>query len=237
MTDKAMALSLSFISMVTPINSTIIANHGEDAIITQAKELARQEEEERVTEEAKLEILEKEARVAEAKIKEKERIASVTVNPYDARVLSHLKTSELRQVFENTPSAKNMVSLAPAFIDAEKIYGVNALVLAGIVALESSWATSRRALDQNNLTGYAVYHDNSTGKDFLSQYDCILETARLLNKDYLQEDGQWHKGYSVKSINTMYSSDENWYNKVSKIGNDFLQEYHNIISEENDVIS
>lgn len=57
-------------------------------------------------------------------------------------------------------TGSKIIASASAFVEAEKKYGVNAFFMAGIVALESGFATSRRAIEDNNLTGYEVYSDS-----------------------------------------------------------------------------
>jgi beta-N-acetylglucosaminidase len=178
-------------------------------------------EEERV-EKKKLEILEAASRGAERRLAEVRRKESVTFNSQDLRVLSNLTTQEMYDILP-----EGMKELAPGFIDAEKVYKVNALGLAGLIALESGWNTSPRAVNQNNLTGYMVYNDNSVGKTFSSKYECIMTTAKLLDRDYLNNEGVWHNGVSMASINVKYSADDNWHIKINGIANDFLQTYRN----------
>ncbi|MFR7391797.1 MAG: glucosaminidase domain-containing protein [Anaerostipes hadrus] len=48
---------------------------------------------------------------------------------------------------------------AKAYVKAEEKYHVNAVFLMGIAAHESAWGTSRRAREDNNLTGYGVTSD------------------------------------------------------------------------------
>lgn len=225
MKNKALAITLIGTSIVAPLAVTMI-NGGYGTIVV-ANALEDEQEERLIgekTEQAKLDILKSESELAEKRLVELNRKKSVTFDSNDIRVLSNLNTSEMEELLKGT----DMEILAPAFIDAEKVYGINALALAGLVANESSWNTSRRALEQYNLTGYAVYSDETEGKDFDSPYSCIMETARLLNKDYLSDKGQWHKGYSLYSINAMYSSDNNWYNTVENIANNLLDEYKEI---------
>lgn len=182
------------------------------------KEIARQQEikSQEELEDAKLLILEKESKKAE-----KRRIENVGFNSNDVREPSFLTEDELTELLADT----NMKSLAKTFIYAEKEYNVNAFVLTGLVALESGWNTSRRALEQYNLTGYGVYGDTARGKDFESPTDCILTTAKLLDEKYLTKDGECFNGYSINAINTMYSSDKEWYNEIEKIGTKLLNKY------------
>lgn len=151
----------------------------------------------------------------------------VSFNSEDIRVKSNINAEEMKELLSGT----DMKELSQSFVKAEEEFGVNALALAGLVALESGWNTSDRAARQNNLTGYAVYSDESSGKDFSSKDECILRTAKLLKEDYLSKEGQWHNGYSLDSINIMYSSDKRWSNKITSISNKLLNNYNNTVKE------
>ena len=148
-------------------------------------------------------------------------IKSPKFNPDDLTYKSNLTYNELYSILKGS----NLEDLTDAFIDAEKTYGVNALGLAGLVAVESGWNSSDRSDYQNNLTGYAVYSDDSEGRSFESKYDCVMNTAKLLKDDYLNPKGQWHTGYSIDSINTNYSSDDDWSSKITTIASKFNKEY------------
>lgn len=139
----------------------------------------------------------------------------VTFNSGDVRITSGATEYHLKKALLGT----SLHSLAGAFVQAEREYGVNAYFLASIVALESGWGDSPRANNgSNNLTGYAVYSDHSEGTYFSSKEECIMETARLLKEDYLTSGGKYFSdGYSSYHINIKYSADTNWCNKVENI--------------------
>jgi beta-N-acetylglucosaminidase len=104
--------------------------------------------------------------------------------------------------------------LESSFIKAEETYGINAIFLTSLIAQESGWGTSRRAREQNNLSGYAVYGDTAKGRTFSSKSESIMETAELLKKHYVG------KGlYDINSINNKYSADNNWDSKIHSIAN------------------
>lgn len=140
---------------------------------------------------------------------------SVTFNPGDVRITSGATEYHLKKALLGT----SLHSLAGAFVQAEREYGVNAYFLASIVALESGWGESARANNgSNNLTGYAVYSDHSEGTYFSSKEECIMATARLLKNDYLNPEGEhFGGGYTSYNINLKYSADTNWCNKVENI--------------------
>jgi len=164
--------------------------------------------------------------------KEKNRIQGISYLREDVTVISNITEEEMKEVLINTTGSKTMAHLASAFIKAEKEYGVNAFFMAGIVALESGFATSRRAVEDNNLTGYEVYSDSSEGRLFSSHDESILHTARHLSKNYLKEDGIYYNGLSVDAIQLMYCPDEGkdkrWEEKVDYLASNFLKTYDNL---------
>lgn len=164
--------------------------------------------------------------------KDKLRILSVDYNREDVTALSHITKDEMKEVLENTKGSNTMVHLSDTFVEAEDKYGVNAFFLAGIVALESGFATSRRAIEDNNLTGYEVYTDKSKGKLFSSQRESILQTAKNLSENYLKHESTYYKGLSVDAIQINYCPDEdfdkNWEGQVDYLSNSFLNTYNKI---------
>ena len=171
--------------------------------------------------------------------KKKERVeiekVEVTYTRNDMTIPSNITKEELESVFEKYKGASTMKHLASTFIDAEKEYGVNAFAMAGIVALESGFATSRRAVEDNNLTGYEVYADDSEGRLFSSQYESIMQTAKHLGENYLTKGGEYYKGVSVDAVQVSYCPDEgkgkNWDGKVDLLASGFLKTYKEIYSK------
>ena len=170
--------------------------------------------------------------VMEDENKEKNRIQGISYLRENVTVISNITEEEMKEVLINTTGSKTMAHLANAFVKAEKEYGVNAFFMAGIVALESGFATSRRAVEDNNLTGYEVYSDSSEGRLFSSHDESILHTARHLSKNYLKEDGIYYNGLSVDAIQLMYCPDEGkdkrWEEKVDYLASNFLKTYDNL---------
>lgn len=148
-----------------------------------------------------------------------EMMKQVSLDSSNVSLPSGATTYHMKKALKGT----TMYHLSNAFVDAEKEYGVNAFFLAGIVALESSWATSSRATDgSNNLTGHAVYSDSSRGSQFSSHYESVMVTARDLKRDYLTEGGQWNNGLSIEGVNIKYSADPNWNVMVEEIAQDLV---------------
>lgn len=174
------------------------------------------------------------------KKKAEDRIMSVSYNRENVTSISHVTKSEMKEVLLNTTGAKSMLHLSDTFVEAEEKYGVNAFFMAGIVALESGFATSRRAVEDNNLTGYEVYSDDSEGKLFPSQQESILQTARHLSENYLKKGAPYYKGLSVDAVQVNYCPDEdvdkNWEGKVNQLSSSFLNTYDEMFKRNIQVI-
>lgn len=162
----------------------------------------------------------------EKEFEEKIRKENVSFNEDNILIKSNMLEDELYQILPDT-----MKHLSNSIIKAEDEYSVNAFVLSSIIALESSWGTSTRAINSNNLTGMAVYGDDSPGVYYNSQDECVIDTARQLKENYLSEDGIFFEGYSTYSVNIRYCESSNWYIKVNKIAYELLEKYDRIYYE------
>ena len=151
----------------------------------------------------------------------------VHFNPDNITEPSGVSYEQLSYALKDT----NLLDYIDSFLTVEKTYNINALAMIGIVANESAWLTSDRTLRQNNVTGYAVYSDSSKGASFLSIDECIIKTAELLSKDYLNPQGKYYQGLSVSNVNIMYSSDEKWDDTVSNIGSKLKNEINEIVDK------
>ena len=136
---------------------------------------------------------------------------------------SNIEEHELKEVLENAPN-DNLAKYAKDIVKAEKFYSVNAFALSAIIAQESGWGRSHRAKTQNNLTGYAVYNSNASGKDFDSAGDSILATAKLLKENYLTPEAENFNGTSITGVNIDYCltedssrTDYNWSKDIHSI--------------------
>lgn len=165
----------------------------------------------------------------EEKIKNFE-FKSVNFNPNDVTQLTDIKPRQLEILFKSNSTYKNLIGLEQAFVDAEKQYGVNAIFLLGIVSQESGFASSRRAVEENNLTGYAIYQ-NSSKKAFNSQYESVMATAKLLRDNYIE--GRNIK--DIENINEIYCPNDNykWSNNIQRIIQVYLDELEGINSRFN----
>lgn len=199
----------------------------------EAEEKARKAEEERLLEEA---------RKAEEERLELERQSSVEFNDMDVTRLSNMLPYELENVLYNTNGGEGLAPYASYFIEAEEMYGINALFICAIAAQESGWGKNA-AGNGTNLTGYAVYNSYSEGASFEGGIrHNILETARLLAEDYVDPNGLYHSewegynyGKSIYEINVRYcllddmeTTDHDWSANIGKIASNLASKYHEL---------
>lgn len=144
----------------------------------------------------------------------KEEPKDIVFDPQDVTKESNISTEEMTKILEGTSLQK----LAPTFVECEKKYGVNAIFLCSIAALESNWGNSRRAVEDNNYTGLGVYSDTAVGMNSDTPEGNIHATAQRLAENYLKEDGMFYNGLSVFAVNTKYCVGCTWGMKVTNIG-------------------
>lgn len=161
------------------------------------------------------------------KVIEKPKL-KVVFNEYNLSEVSNVTYEEMDKLLSDT----TMSHLSKAIVDSEKTYGVNSFLTLSIIALESSWATSTRVIESNNLSGMAVYGDDSPGEYYNTQYECVMDTAKQLKKHYLSSDGIYYNGLSTKEVNIKYSSNKNWYNIVNEIAYEMIHKYDKLFKGE-----
>lgn len=134
---------------------------------------------------------------------------------------SYASTNDIEKVLAKT----NLKGLGSAYVKAEKTYGVNAIFLVSITALESGWGTSNRAKRDNNISGFEVYNASSRGAVFDSKEESIMITAKLLSKHYLTPKGKNYHGLSARAVNEDYCPDGGiWSSKVNAIAKNVVKE-------------
>ena len=157
-------------------------------------------------------------------IKKYKRLESITFDSLDVTKVSNMTVEEIQYVLRGT----NLEPLAQDFYDAEQEYEVNALFIISIAAIESGWGTSHRAVYDNNLTGFGVYSDSSTGINSDTKRGNILLTAKTLHNNYLTEGGSCYHGKSVYGVSRSYCTSETWTDKVSSVGNNLYNDCINL---------
>lgn len=150
----------------------------------------------------------------------------VSFNQSNLKSRSGVDAQRLNKVLEDT----GLAGLGSTYVDAERLYGVNAIFLTALTAQESGWGNSNRAKTQNNLSGYAVYSDSSAGKTFSSKSTSIYATAKLLSNDYLNPNGKYYRGGNIFEVNSVYCPNDgyDWANKITSIAHDLVQEINSL---------
>ena len=137
-------------------------------------------------------------------------------NPNDVSALSHITVDDAKQMLSGTA----LYTEAKAYVKAEEKYHVNAVFLMGIAAHESAWGTSRRAREDNNLTGYGVTSDSAKGINKATKEEGLLTTAKTLHERYLTPGGSYYSGTSAEAVNKKYCVGGEW---AASVVNDAYQ--------------
>lgn len=133
-------------------------------------------------------------------------------NPNNVSLLSHITVDDAKHMLEGTA----LYADAKAYVKAEEKYHVNAVFLMGIAAHESAWGTSRRAREDNNLTGYGVTSDHAKGIIKSTKEAGLLATAETLHEKYLTPGGSYYVGTSAAAVNKHYCVGGEWAAAVVK---------------------
>ena len=158
---------------------------------------------------------------------------TATFDPEDLTKASNLTVSELTLTITKyaegrDPRVKNFIPLAPAFIKAEKDYGVNAIGIMSIDAHESGWASEKLARLCNNLGGYrgkgsrpcSVSNHEGGFSGYNSKEEFIDKQASKLKTNYLTPGGKFYNGKGLRGISQKYltGGKDHWVNNITKIG-------------------
>ena len=146
-----------------------------------------------------------------AEEEEWQHIASVQVDAetFDLRTPCGVTEEELEAVLKH-----ELKGMAKHYLAAEEKYGVNAVFLASVSALESGWG--RYCFRENNIFGY--------GRNTFDSYaECIDFVASKISKNYLSEDGRYYSGTTIDAVNQYYNGREVWAETVKSIFNRMLE--------------
>jgi hypothetical protein len=91
----------------------------------------------------------------------------------------------------------------------ERLYGVNGLFVAAVIAHESGWGTSRLAQECNNLGGIK---GGDGYRDFATREICVLYMFSLFDRLYIGQG----RG-SIDEIGEMYCETDDWAGSVGEI--------------------
>lgn len=134
------------------------------------------------------------------------KYVTVSINTKNIFEPSNISAKTLKKALEGT----NLETLAPAFVKAEKKYGINAIAMTSIAALESGWGKSKRAVKDNNLTGLGVYSDTAKGINADTKEKNILMTAERLSTHYSRPGQMFYHGTGFDGVNKKYSASKTW---------------------------
>lgn len=154
----------------------------------------------------------------------KRKAEEITFDANNLLQKSNVSVDDMYKALKGT----GLYDLAPVFVEAENLYGVNALFIAGLCAQESGWGTSNRAVNDNNLTGFGVFSDGSVGINAPTKRDNILMTTKWIKNKYLTPGASYFNGYGIRDVNVRYcigyngSTDFHWSQNISKIANNLL---------------
>lgn len=164
-------------------------------------------------------VIEVEKVIKESIIPTKEEPKEIHFNPDNVTEISNATIEEIDDYLVDT----ELYGLGKAYIEAEQEYGMNALFLIGLTALESSWGNSRLAKEKKNISSFAAYDNDpfNAARTFDSKEECILVTAKWLSREYLNPEGKHYNGLSVEDINKKYAKDKKWHKKIISIVNSF----------------
>ena len=148
-------------------------------------------------------------------------IENVYFNPNNLTETSNANVARLNALLKGTA----LSGLGASYKQAEEEFGVNAIFLMSLTAEESGWGRSRRAREDNNMSGFEVYNDAAKGARFDSKHESIMVTGKLLSKHYLNPNGKYYKGKDIYAVNKTYCpvNGYTWANNITRIGYNLLK--------------
>ena len=124
---------------------------------------------------------------------------------------SGLSLEQFKKVLSDDKDVnKIIVNNAEYFYYIEKQYNINGIFIASMGVHESAWGTSRRAREDNNLTGYGVTSDSAKGINKATKEEGLLTTAKTLHEKYLTAGGSYYAGTSAEDVNKHYCVGGEW---------------------------
>jgi len=130
-----------------------------------------------------------------------------------ANLPSGFSAARLDRAFAGT----GLNGIGGALVAAEAETGINALLLAGVVAHETGWGQSRLAREKNNLAGLGAYdgQECSAGIRFDSRAASVMFLAELLAVKYAPGGKHFGGSHDLAGIGVRYASDPAWAEKVA----------------------
>jgi peptidoglycan hydrolase CwlO-like protein len=132
----------------------------------------------------------------------------------DLRIVPRVDPGALDGYFSGTALAGQ----GAAFVSAGRQYGVNPLYLVAHAIEESAFGASEMAQTKNNLFGIAAYDSNpGAALSFPSFAACIDYEARFVRRDYLDRQGAFYHGPTLRGMNVNYATDPRWASNIAAI--------------------
>jgi len=116
--------------------------------------------------------------------------------------------------FEKAFRGTNLAGIGFILVSAEKQYGINALVMAGIIVHETGWGTSRLVRERNNLAGLGA-SGPGRGMDFDDRAGSVNFLAELLATKYCPGGKFFGGSHDLAGIGERYAEDPGWARKVA----------------------
>ncbi|PGV51540.1 Ig-like domain-containing protein [Bacillus sp. AFS037270] len=135
---------------------------------------------------------------------------------------STITASEIVAFFDKKNPTSPLKSYAQSFINAQIMYGVNALYLLAHTIWETGWGGSDLITYKHNLYGYGAYDvcPFTCGYYFPTVQDSINKVAYQVRHDYLDESGAYYNssyGPTLTGMNVRYATDQNWKNGIANL--------------------
>ena len=175
----------------------------------------------------------------------KHNIRSNSVNPNNPyynyyqylplRSKTNITADELTTYINNKASSaiSKMNNIGSNLVKYQKQYGVNALLIIGLAALESNWGKSNIAINKNNIFGIGAFDTDpyNNAYPFNSVDDCIKEfMSNYMSKGYLNTNySNFRGGYlgdKASGIFVRYSSDPYEGEKIGNIAAQIDENYN-----------
>jgi len=132
----------------------------------------------------------------------------------DLRIVPNVDPAALNAYFAGTAFA----GLGPTFVRAGQQHGVNPLYLVAHAIEESAFGESYLAQSRNNLFGIGAFDsDPDAAASFPSFAACIDYQAGFVRSDYLDPDGPYFDGPTLRGMNTHYATDPHWARNIAAI--------------------
>lgn len=143
--------------------------------------------------------------------------SEIKMNAENVTEKSNINKEQLELVLSD-----NLKPFAETFIYCEENYNINALFLSSIVTISSDNGNAERINITNNMTGLGVTELRPNGFSYETKEQSIIKCAELLANSYINEDGDYYNGLSVRDIGKNYCPSELWVNNIIEISNNMI---------------